>query len=87
MAKLNPEAKDGDIDGLIQDGTEFERLESSHPSMGNLEPKTAIVTDDDTYPSLAAKNPVKGLTRHERAVQLLTLNGGKALIPGDLIKL
>lgn len=87
MAKLNPVATDGDNDGLVQDGTEFERPERTHPSAGNLEPKSAIIEEDDTYPSLAAKNPVKGLTRHERAVELFDLNVGKSLIPGDTIKL
>lgn len=48
---------------------------------------THIAQDGDTYASLGDRFKPAGKTKHEHAVHLFTLNGGKPIIPGTVIKL
>lgn len=85
-ATYKPKATDGDGDGFVQDGTDFERpleeVEEYVPVPGYGE-----VLEGDTYPALADRYPKSGLTKYQRALELLALNGGRNLRPGATINL
>ena len=48
---------------------------------------TVIATEADTYASIAAAHKPAKLTKHEYAVALYELNGGKALAAGVTVTL
>jgi hypothetical protein len=80
MAKntLNVDAVDADADGIVQEGTEFER------------PATPlgwyIIGEQDTYASLGELLKGKGETGFDKAGELYTLNNGQPLFPGLMVK-
>lgn len=94
-SEYKPEAYDGDNDGLVQDGTEFERPEAEEAVEALVEPvealveapKTYTVTYGDTFPSIAAKFPKTGMTNYERAKEIVALNKGGILTGKRVIKL
>lgn len=70
--KYNPAAIDGDGDGLVQDGTDFERPATCA--------NCVLVKDGDTYMSIAERlAPESALAEAER---LYDLNNAKPLYPG-----
>lgn len=76
MAKeINPAALDGDQDGIVQDGTKFERPAGTHQ-----------VSDGDTYAGLGETYKSGKETGFEKANAIYALNSGKALVPGDVVK-
>lgn len=89
-ATYKPKATDGDGDGLIQDGTEYERpveVVEEELFVGAVVPRPGTVLDGDTYPALAERYPKPGLTKHQRALELLEINGGRNLRAGSTINL
>jgi hypothetical protein len=96
-SSYKPEAKDGDNDGLVQDGTVWERpAEESEPALQSpVSPveattpaekvKTHTCTDSDSYASLSAQFCPKGMTKHQYALELVKKNSNKALRPGATI--
>lgn len=75
-----PAATDGDRDGLVQDGTEWERPVGT-------EVKFVVAADGDSYASIAAAWQPAGKTKHEYATHLFAINNGKLVIPGMIINL
>lgn len=76
MAKENnPIAVDGDKDGVVQDGTKFERPLGTHR-----------IIDGDTYASLGDTYKTGKQTGFEKANLIYAANSGKNLITGDLVK-
>lgn len=91
-AEYKEDAYDGDNDGLVQDGTEFERPESIEVVESPVEAVEArsevySVVYGDTYPSIAEKFPKAGLTNYQRSKELRSLNKNAILTGGRVIKL
>lgn len=100
-ATYNPAARDGDGDGFVQDGTEFERPVQPEPEttpsealeapseVTAAEPKAKTYTakSGDSYAFIAELHPVAGMTKHERALQLWRDHGGGQLKDGTVITL
>lgn len=83
---FKPEAIDADGDGIVQEGTEFER--PIEPEVIVEAPASSYLAEDgDSYASIAAKFPKPGLSKHDRSSELYALNGGKKLNPGTEVKL
>lgn len=68
-----PEAIDGDNDGLVQDGTEFERPVGTE--IEEAMPTTYLVKTGENVQVVAAKYLPEGMTRNEYARKLFELNG------------
>jgi LysM repeat protein len=91
-AEYKPEAIDGDADGFVQDGTEFERPIVEEAPTELVEAPVAnqatyVVTYGDTYPSIAAKFPKTGMTNYQRAKEIMALNKNGILTVKRVIKL
>jgi hypothetical protein len=115
-ATYNPAAVDADGDGMVQEGTEFERpvgtdLEFEQGIVGSVLGETSegpseapvaveeaapapitaravfVAADGDSYATIAEQYPVPGLTKHERALQLMRFHGNKPLRAGVRIEL
>ena len=48
---------------------------------------TYLAVDGDSYPAIAGKFKPVGMTKHEYAVKLFELNGGKQVVAGMIVKL
>jgi hypothetical protein len=82
MTEFNPEAIDGDGDGLVQEGTEFERPveEIQEPAVPEKAPKGFLFAlDGDNYAVIADRLGVD-------AVELWKLNNENPVYPGTLIR-
>lgn len=86
--KYVPQAIDADGDGLVQDGTEFERLVDTEFTEEELiealqEPGVEVYVSTDIYivqegeniQSIAEKFKPEGMTRQEYAKHLFKVNG------------
>lgn len=79
-----PQAIDGDNDGLVQDGTEFERpvgteidefVEVTVDDVVITTPGTYQVQEGENIQTVATKFLPEGMTRNEYAKKLFKLNG------------
>jgi len=79
-----PQAIDGDNDGLVQDGTEFERpvgteidelVEVTEETIIVAKPGTYLVQSGENIQTVAARFLPEGMTRNEYAKKLYQLNG------------
>jgi hypothetical protein len=89
-----PAPVDLDNDGIVQEGTPFERpVDEVIEETENFTPTPVpnpccyTVQDGDSYAAIAGMFPTEGMTKHERAQELYQLNGGKPLNPGTEVKL
>lgn len=94
-----PKAIDADGDGLVQDGTEFERpvgteLEAElelieeipeETFIHSAAPETHTVLEGENIQAIAERYKPAGMTRNEYAAQLHKVNGD--FTPGKVIKL
>lgn len=88
-----PKAIDADGDGLVQDGTEFERpvgteLEVEAPEetfIHSAATETHTVLEGENIQAIAERYKPAGMTRNEYAAQLHRVNGD--ITPGKVIKL
>lgn len=89
-----PQAVDGDNDGMVQDGTEFERpvgteldefVEVVEESITITQPGTYLVAGGENIQTVAAKFLPEGMTRNQYAKKLFALNG--QISPGQVVKL
>ena len=86
-------AKDGDEDGMVQDGTEFERPVGTEFFAEELEkvnepvtaPTTHTLQEGENILSVAAKYLPEGKTRKEYARELYALNGDLSV--GKVVRL
>lgn len=80
-----PEALDGDGDGLVQDGTEFERPVETEIVFEPVRQLTYTVKEGENILTVAEKFKPESMTRKDYAAQLLKLNG--KVIAGQVINL
>jgi hypothetical protein len=94
-----PEALDGDGDGMVQDGTEFERpvgtefdwaadvVEEAPEEtfIHSAAPETHTVLEGENIQAIAERYKPAGMTRNEYAAQLHKVNGDFS--PGKVIRL
>ena len=90
-----PEAIDGDGDGLVQDGTEFERPVGTELSFEEpaeefvpapvAHPGTHTVLEGENIQTIAELYKPEGMTRQDYAKELFAKNG--TFYPGKLIRL
>lgn len=95
-----PKAIDADGDGLVQDGTEFERPvgteltadelievieEMTETFIHSAAPKTHTVLEGENIQAIAERYKPAGMTRSEYAAQLHRVNGD--ITPGKVVKL
>ena len=87
-----PAALDGDGDGLVQDGTEFERpvgtefdWAAEETFIHSAAPETHTVLEGENIQAIAKRYKPAGMTRNEYAAQLHKVNGD--FTPGRVIKL
>lgn len=80
-----PEAVDGDNDGLVQDGTEFERPVETEIVFEPVRQLTYTVKDGENILTVADKFKPEGMTRKDYAEKLLKLNG--QVVAGRVINL
>lgn len=85
---------DGDNDGLVQDGTEFERpvgteidvlLEEVSETVPEMVPNSHVLADGENLQTVAALYLPEGMTRNEYAKKLYALNG--AVSSGKVVRL
>lgn len=83
-----PEATDGDNDGLVQDGTEYERpveTELETPEEPKTSALTYLVKDGENILTVAGKFKPKDMSRGDYAKVLADLNG--SVTPGRVVRL
>lgn len=94
-----PEAKDGDGDGLVQDGTEFERPVDTEltaekiielmQEMAKVEVQTStdtyVIQEGENIQTIAHRFKPEGMTRQDYAKELFAKNGN--FYPGKVIRL
>ena len=90
-----PKAIDADGDGLVQDGTEFERPVGTEAELieeapeetfiHSAAPETHTVLEGENIQAIAERYKPAGMTRNEYAAQLHKVNGD--ITPGKVIKL
>lgn len=83
--KYVPQAVDADGDGLVQEGTEFERpvgtelaeelIEAIEEAQVQLSLETYMVQDGENIQSIAEKFKPEGMTRQDYAKHLFKVNG------------
>lgn len=78
-----PEARDGDGDGMVQDGTEFERPVGTE--IKEAMPESYLVQTGENVQTVAAKFLPEGMTRNEYAKKLFKMNG--QINAGQVIRL
>ena len=93
-ANFNPAPVDADGDGIVQEGTEFERpiepafeTEEEFKASKPVAPSTYTAKDGDSYAAIAEKFPKDGMSKHERSLEIWRNNGGKFLHEGTEVKL
>ena len=90
-ATYKPQPVDADGDGIVQEGTEFERpveiIEEIYEPKPVPNPRFYVAEEGDSYAAIADKFPKDGMSKHKRSLEIWRNNGGKFLHAGTEVKL